>query len=177
VVVVASAAAADSMAGVGAGKFHTVSQGVVVLIQEMTRQASVDLLARVHLGKLACVQGSQPYVVPIYFAYNDNFLYSFTTVGQKIDWMRANPQVCVEAEEVASPQEWESVIVFGRYEELLDTPEYRHQRAVAHNLLQKKATWWEPGYAKTILHGTERPIVPVYYRIHIVQITGRSATR
>jgi nitroimidazol reductase NimA-like FMN-containing flavoprotein (pyridoxamine 5'-phosphate oxidase superfamily) len=114
--------------------------------------------------------------VPIYFAYNDNFLYSFTTAGQKIDWMRVNPLVCVEAEEVANPRKWESVIIFGRYEELPDTPEYRHQRAVAHNLLQEKAAWWEPGYAKTILHGTERPTVPVYYRIHIIQITGRGAT-
>ena len=34
------------------------------MIQEMTRQASVDLLARTHLCKLACAQGSQPYVVP-----------------------------------------------------------------------------------------------------------------
>jgi len=27
--------------------------------------------------------------------------------------------------------------------------------------------WWEPGYVKTILHGTERHLVPVLYRIHV----------
>ena len=90
--------------------------------------------------------------------------------------MRANPLVCVEADEVVSPREWLSVIVFGRYEELPGTLEYQSERAVAYNLLHKKALWWEPGYLKTILHGTERPLVPVYYRIHLVQITGHRAT-
>jgi nitroimidazol reductase NimA-like FMN-containing flavoprotein (pyridoxamine 5'-phosphate oxidase superfamily) len=147
-----------------------------VLIQEMTRQASLDLLARTHLGRLACAQGNQPYVVPIYFTYDNNSLYSFATVGQKIDWMRANSLVCVEADEVVSPEEWVSVITFGRYEELPDTPEFERERAVAYNLLQKKALWWEPVYVKTILHGTERPLVPVFYRIHIAKITGHRAT-
>ena len=146
------------------------------MIQEMTRQASLDLLARTQFCKLACAQGSQPYVGPCYFAYNKNSLYSFSTVGQKIDWMRANPLVCVEADNVVSPQEWVSVIVFGRYEELPDTPGYQSERAVAHNLLQKKAQWWEPAYLKTILQGTERPLVPVFFRIHIARITGHRAT-
>ena len=146
------------------------------MIQEMSRQASLDLLARTHFGRLACAQANQPYVVPFYFTYHNDSIYSFATVGRKIDWMRTNPLVCVEADEVASPQEWVSVIVFGRYEELPDTPEYETERSVAYNLLQKKAMWWEPGDVKTILHGTERPLVPVYYRIHVAQITGHRAT-
>ena len=52
-----------------------------MLIQELTRQASLDLLARAHLGRLACAQETQPYVVPFYFAYENNCLYSFSTVG------------------------------------------------------------------------------------------------
>jgi len=143
------------------------------MIQEMTRQESLDLLARTHLCRLACAQGSQPYLVPCYFAYNNNSLYSFSTVGQKIDWMRANPLVCVEADEVVSPQEWVSVIVFGHYQEL--TSENESERAIAYNLLHKKGQWWEPAYLKTILHGTERQLVPVFYRIQVVQITGHRA--
>jgi nitroimidazol reductase NimA-like FMN-containing flavoprotein (pyridoxamine 5'-phosphate oxidase superfamily) len=114
--------------------------------------------------------------VPFYFTYHNDSLYSFATVGQKIAWMRTNPMVCVEADEVVSPEEWVSVIVFGRYEELPDTPEYETERSVAYNLLQNKALWWEPGGVKTILHGTERPLVPVFYRINIGHITGHRAT-
>jgi len=143
-----------------------------VLIQEMTKEESLALLSRTHLARLACAQGCQPYVVPCYFIYNNNFLYSFTTVGQKIDWMRANPLVCVEADEVVSPHQWESVVVFGRYEELPDISE----RRFAYTLLQQKAMWSEPGYVKTIRHGTQRPLVTVFYRIRVVDITGHRAT-
>lgn len=149
---------------------------VVVLIQELTRQASLDLLARTHLGRLACAHGTQPYVVPVYFAYDNESLYSFSTVGQKIEWMRVNPLVCVEADEVISPEQWVSVIVFGRYEELPDTPQWQSARTVAYTVLKRNAVWWEPAYVKTILHGTERPLVPVFYRIHGLRITGHRAT-
>ena len=147
-----------------------------MLIQELTRQESLDLLARTRLGRLACAQGAQPYVVPFYFAYDSGYLYSFSTVGQKVEWMRANPLVCVEAAEMVSPERWVSVIVFGRYEELPDTPEWQSTRRLAHTLLKRNAVWWEPAYVKTTLHGTQRPLVPVFYRIHSLQITGHRAT-
>jgi uncharacterized protein len=114
-------------------------------------------------------------VVPFYFVYDYNYLYSFSTVGRKIEWMRVNPLVCVEADEVVNSEQWESVIVFGQYEEMPDTPEWQSERTSAHQLLAQKPAWWEPGFVKTILHGTERPLVPVFYRIHIVEITGRRA--
>ena len=147
-----------------------------MLIEETTTQASLELLARVRLGRLACAQGLQPYVVPFYFAYHDSHLYSFSTVGQKIDWMRANPLVCVEADEVVSAHQWMSVIVCGRYEELLDTPQWRSARELAWRLLQQYAMWWEPGHVKTLVHGTERAFASVFYRIYVAQITGRCAT-
>jgi hypothetical protein len=43
-------------------------------------------------------------------------------------------------------------------------------------MLQQNAMWWEPGYASSILHGAERRLVPVFYRIQVVQITGQRAT-
>jgi uncharacterized protein len=149
---------------------------IVVLIQELSRQASLDLLARMRLGRLACARSTQPYVVPVYFAYNNNYLYSFSTVGQKIEWMRVNPLVCIEVDEIVNSQQWTSVIVLGRYEELPDTPEWRNEREFAYKMLQENAVWWEPGYASSILHAAERRLVPVFYRIQVVQITGHRAS-
>jgi uncharacterized protein len=143
-----------------------------VLIQELTKEDNLKLLAHMRLGRLACSQGAQPYVVPFYFAYADNYLYSFATVGQKIEWMRANPLVCVEMDEVVTSEEWVSIIISGRYQELPDMPEWKAARELAYGLLQQKANWWEPGYTKTIVHGTERPLVPVYFRIQILRVTG-----
>jgi|SRR5579864_2154112 len=143
-----------------------------MLIHEMTRQACIDLLARTRLCRLGCAQDAQPYITPIYCTYDDNYLYSLSTVGQKIIWMRANVLVCVQADELVSPQEWASVIVLGKYEELPDRPQYQTYRQRAHDLLQTQPVWWEPGYAKTVLEGKERPLEFVYFRIHIERLTG-----
>ena len=165
-------------------------------IEELTRNASLHFLAGSRLGRLACANQSQPYITPFYFAYQDQWIYSFSTIGQKIEWLRANPLACVEVDEIASPQEWTSVIVFGRYEELAKTidgqtpreiPIGRHEeptksiddqdaRELAFKLLQQHQLWWEPGYTRTVLHGTPRPLDPVYFRLSIDEISGHRAT-
>ena len=145
-----------------------------MLIQSMTREASNELLARAKVGRLACAHEGQPYITPMSFIYEADCLYSFSTVGQKVTWMRANPLVCVETEELVNRQNWASVIVFGRYEELPKTPSDSN-RTLAYDLLQRRPTWWEPGYAKTVIDGKERPLEGVYFRIHVSKITGHRA--
>ena len=143
-----------------------------MFIESMNREASVALLARTRLARLACVHAGQPYIFPMSFAYDADCLYSFSTVGQKITWMRANPRVCVEVDELVSPQKWETVIVLGRYEELRDTPESAAERTHASALLQRRPVWWEPGYVKTKTQDGERPLEFLYLRIHIDRIDG-----
>ena len=146
-----------------------------MLIHELTRQGSLDVLGRTQLGRLACSKGMQPYIVPFHFAYRNNCLYSFSRPGQKIDWMRANPLVCVEADQMRREQ-WTTVVVFGRYEELSDTAEMGSERAFALGLLQQRPEWWEPGIVKITQRGTPPALVPIFYRISVVKITGRNAT-
>lgn len=138
-----------------------------MLIHELTRHECLEVLAHTQLGRLACTSGMQPYVVPVYFAYKEGWLYSFSVPGRKIDWMRANPLVCVEADQLRR-EHWATVVVFGRYEELSDMSE----RAFAVNLLQHRAMWWQPAGAKKI---PDAPLTaaPLFYRIGIEQITGR----
>jgi uncharacterized protein len=143
-----------------------------MLIQSMTRQASNEILERAKLGRLGCAHEGQPYVTPILFAYSGNHLYSFSTLGQKVEWMRTNPLVCLEVEEITSREDWATVIVFGRYEELPDTPAYEADRKRAYDLLQRRPAWWEPGFVKTVLDGKERPLEPVYFRIAIDTVNG-----
>ena len=148
-----------------------------MIIRELTGQASLDLLSSSRLGRLACTKGNQPYIVPFFFVYHDSHLYASSTLGQKIEWMRENPLVAVEADRIDSPQQWESVVVSGHYEEIPDAPEMKDRRELAWSLLQKHEMWWEPGYAKTILGGVERPMEALYFRIRVDRITGHRATR
>ena len=41
-------------------------------------------------------RNNEPYVVPMYFAYETDYLCGLSTFGRKIEWMRANPKVCVK---------------------------------------------------------------------------------
>jgi uncharacterized protein len=154
---------------------QTAREVAALLIRSMTRQASIELLARAKVGRLACAHEGQPYITPMSFTYEAERLYSFSTVGQKITWMRANPLVCVETEELANRQDWATVIVLGRYEELTKTTN-DSDRTHAYDLLQRRPMWWEPGYVKTVMEGKERPLEEgVFFQIRISKITGHRA--
>lgn len=148
-----------------------------MIINEMTKQEINSLLGRASVGRLACTKDNRPYIVPLSFAYHSVFLYSFTTVGRKIEWMRENPHVCVEFDEIDATNRWQSVIVTGLYEELSGDPAHVDARNTAHNLLSTSAEWWEPGYAKTIIRDAERPLEPVFFRISILETTGHKAMK
>src|ERR1019366_5161291 len=94
-----------------------------MVIREMSREECLRVLAKAKLARLACAHENQPYVVPVYLAYDkaSECLYGFTTPGQKVEWMRTNPLVCVEVDEIAADDQWLSIIAFGRYEELPGT--------------------------------------------------------
>ena len=147
-----------------------------MLIQEMTQDDCLSALARARLGRLACAHQNQPYVVPIYFVYEEPYLYGFTTPGQKVEWMRYNPLVCLEVDEVDDSEHWTSVVILGRYEELQEAREWEHQSLRALELLNKHAGWWEPGCASSAHRDPAQPLTPVFYRIRIARITGRRAT-
>jgi uncharacterized protein len=150
------------------------------MIREMDTEECLRVLARVSVARLASARENQPYVVPVSLLYHEPSegepcLYGFTTPGQKVEWMRANPLVCVEVDEVAAYDQWVSVVAFGLYEELSETPrrdgEPPHapqhprlaaeaslcrgstpeppgddgERSRAWEVLKTRPMWWEPG--------------------------------
>ena len=141
-------------------------------IEEMTIGDCRAMLAGTHVARLACALNNQPYVVPIHVVFDGVFLYGYSALGQKIEWMRQNPLICLEIEAVVSNRQWESVVVFGSYEELLDTPEYENSRRQAERLFQTRPIWWEPG-SVPLTGRQQRP--PIVFRIQLHRLTGRRA--
>jgi hypothetical protein len=146
-----------------------------MVIQSMDAEQCRTMLARVGYGRLACSKDNQPYIVPTYFACEGDNVYAFSVEGQKVAWMRANPRVCLEADEVTSQFDWKTVIATGRYEELTDAPEFRTERALAEKLLQQRYMAWQTPYE--ILHRRQirETGPPVFYRIRIEHVSGLSA--
>lgn len=144
-----------------------------MLISELTEEECLGLIAGAHLARLACSKENQPYIVPINYVLEARHLYCFTTLGQKVLWMRANPLVCVAIDDIEHRRQWTSVIATGRYEELDGSPRAEVGRLHAWRLLQSRPNWWEPGYARTVVDGDEQQLAPVFFRIALYEITGR----
>ena len=147
-----------------------------MLINELTAKECREFLARASFGRLACAKEGEPYIVPIYFAYERGHLYGFSTFGRKIEWMRSNPRVCVEIDDVPNYFRWTSVIASGRYEELPDEPEHRAERDHARMLLEERFLWWQTAYAAMELRNESGREGYLFYCIHIESVTGRKAT-
>jgi len=148
-----------------------------MIVSAMSPGECRDLLGRLEFGRLATAHQHQPYVIPIYFAYDGrDHLYSFTTAGRKVEWMRSNPLVCVEVDEVLSHFRWSSVVVLGSYEELPDTPAYREARMQAQARLEKKMLWWQTAFAANQVRAQPHVTEALFYCIHITEMSGRRAT-
>ena len=143
-----------------------------MVIQEMTGPECRAMLARTNVARLACARNNQPYIVPIHVDLDGEFLYGYGTLGQKIEWMRQNPLVCLEIDELMTHGQWTSVVVFGQYEELPNTPEYAGSRGVAEGLFQRHPVWWEPASVPLAGHEQRSPIA---FRIRIGRVSGRRA--
>lgn len=178
-----------------------------MIIRKMSKEECLRVLAESRLARLGCALNDQPYVVPVYLAYyqsseSEPCLYGFTTVGQKTEWMRTNPRVCVEVDDVTSCARWMSVVAFGRYEELPEIPEpnignpparqSEHHREIvpdepskaaesllAYQLLQTQTMWWEPASTtRAVLAHRDLAdaFIPIFYKISIDSVSGHEAT-
>ena len=143
-------------------------------INEMTEQECSALLASASFGRLGCSLNDQPYVVPICFAYEKGYFYALSTLGQKIEWMRKNPKVCIQVDEVASQTRWASVIANGHFQELAE-PGYPDERAHARKLLAAHPQWWRTPMAERQLKKGDDLITPILFRVHISSISGLRA--
>jgi nitroimidazol reductase NimA-like FMN-containing flavoprotein (pyridoxamine 5'-phosphate oxidase superfamily) len=156
--------------------FRTGKQkGRTMIVQTLSTLECTKLLANNRLARLACARNSQPYVVPIYYAYTNNCLYAFSMPGKKIDWMRENPMVSVQIDEHGAGREWKSVVVDGRYEELVDRIGNKVERDHAWSVLSKHVDWWEPGALKPVTPPVSDHSPHVFYRIWIEKLSGREA--
>jgi uncharacterized protein len=156
-----------------------------MIIREIGREECYRVLAKKRLARLACSYQNQPYIVPVYLAFNlpsrgAPYLYGFSTPGQKISWMRANPLVCVEVDEIEDSDDWVSVIILGRFEELPETPNGDDKQTKAWEILKAQPEWWEPGSSPHVARDQGEPaetFKSVYYRISIDEMTGHKVSK
>lgn len=87
-------------------------------IVEISHDECKVFLERVSVGRLVYSLEDQPYVVPTCFVYEPDHLYGFSTLGQKVKWMRQNPKVCLRVQQIGNKSNWTSLVSNGIFVEL-----------------------------------------------------------
>ena len=138
-------------------------------VEDMTTAEMHSLLQTVGFGHLGCSQNGRPYVVPMHYAYDGKELFFFTTEGMKTQFMKGNPEVCLQVEEVRDSSHWRSVMVIGRAERLA-TPE-EMERAM--QLITERNPSLTPAISATQIDTWGRGVDIALYRIQPKIIDGR----
>lgn len=147
------------------------------MIGKMQPAAIETLLAAQSLGRIGCADETKVYVVPVNYVYHNGCIYCHSLAGMKIDMMRRHPEICFEVEAIQSFTEWQSVIAWGRFEELQTDPE----RKAAMDLLVEKMMRLKVSETAIIPELTGERIHPrapgfihpVLFRIRLTEKTGR----
>jgi nitroimidazol reductase NimA-like FMN-containing flavoprotein (pyridoxamine 5'-phosphate oxidase superfamily) len=126
------------------------------------------------VGRIGCHAQGRTYVVPVSYAYDGASIISHTAEGLKLRMMRQNPEVCFQVDRVASVSDWESVIVWGTFEELAGEDARSAMQALVARLEPLPGSPAPPGSIETLaaLAGSRG----VAYRIRIAERTGRYET-
>lgn len=86
---------------------------------ELNETQMNNILSSQAIGRLACTDGRYPYIIPMTYTFDGNYIYGQTFEGKKLDILRKNPSICFQVDIVADIYNWQSVIVYGRFEELV----------------------------------------------------------
>lgn len=140
------------------------------MLGEMTDEEMERLLHGELVGRLGVHHNGRTIVVPVSYVYDGNAVYVHSYEGEKLEMMRANPEVCFEVDHIVRLAQWSSVMAWGRYEEL--TAELA---TGAMNLLAWRLKEEVPGETAgpTGPHGRERGVA---FRIYLTKKTGRFET-
>jgi uncharacterized protein len=138
-----------------------------------------NVLSSQVLGRMACTDGKQPYIVPVTYTYDGEYLYGQTNEGTKLEILRKNPNVCFEVDMMTDMANWQCVLVYGKFEELKDGKAEKAREILFNRVFSLMTS--------STIHLHEHPekgkiedanrVKHVMYRIKIKKLTGRFEKR
>ncbi len=144
------------------------------MLGELNETQMNNLLSSQVVGRLACTDGKQPYIVPVTYTYDGQYIYGQTNEGTKLKMLRKNPNVCFEVDIMTDMRNWQSVVVSGKFEELQGVKEKKAREI----LFGKVFTLMTSSTIHAHEHGVtneldDNRIRYVMYRIKIKKKSGR----
>lgn len=93
------------------------------MLGELTETQIEELLRAQLIGRIGCCADGVTYVVPVNYWYDGKDIFAHSGNGMKVTMMRENPHICFEVDDIKSVINWQSVILWGTFEEIIDLDE------------------------------------------------------
>lgn len=144
-------------------------------------EKQVDHVLRAEvIGRIGCHADGITYVVPVTYVYDGTDIYGHSAArGMKIEMMRKNPDVCFEVDSMQNMANWQSVIVWGKFEEIIKKKE---QQQAMKKLIDRIMPLMTSETAQPT-HGLKKHVQDtgkqemILYRIKLYKKTGRFEKR
>lgn len=137
-----------------------------------------NLLLSQVMGRMACSDEHQPYIVPLTYTYDGEYIYGQISEGTKLTILRKNPRICFEVDMMKDMVNWQSVIVYGTFEELQN-----EAADAARNILYDRVLFLVTSTTMDKCKAEEKeetfdnePLNHFMYRIKILETSGRFET-
>ena len=139
-------------------------------IDEMGQIEIHELLSKIGYGHLGFIHEGKPYVMPMHYYFDNSDIYLFTTVGMKTHDIDADPDVCLQVEEVHSLSHWRSVIVTGQAQHLTEQNDIDRIT----QLVKERNPSLSPVINRTWTDSLGRGEVVYIYRVTQSEMSGRT---
>ena len=138
------------------------------MMKMLSNEEARHLFQSARLARLGCIVNGEPYVVPVNYILDGDYLYSHSLPGQKINGLREHPRACVQVDEIESDLHWRSAIAFGAFEEITT----HNERADILARLLHNFPLLTPVESAIAVDGASPPVI--VFRIKIERVTGVS---
>lgn len=88
------------------------------MLGELNENQINNILISQCIGRLGCINGKQPYIVPVTYAFDGTSIIGQTHEGMKLKLMRENPAICFQVDLISNMANWQSVMITGTFKEL-----------------------------------------------------------
>lgn len=149
------------------------------MLGELNEMQIDNLLLSQAVGRIACCTKMKPYIVPVTYVYDGKFIYGQTREGLKLDILRKNPNVCFEVDVMTDMANWQSVVIWGTFQELKDKEADKARQYLFNRVLplMTSATIHPNQHEVTTEIDDSNRLKPVMYQIKITEKTGRFEKR
>ncbi len=142
-------------------------------MERLSREEAIEILADVPVAHLGLIDDGEPYVTPMSFVVDGERILFRTMAGRKLEALRANPSVCIEASRYDEETgDWASVIVKGVARE---TDEESLKTEVISGLFKK----YEKVIGSPLARGGMQPLqgLPHVLVVDMLEVTGMVSGR